>query len=169
MRVLAALAVLCMSCASVAVRHPSIGTPIHGCYIGCPEGYSLFGSFRQEQFRCRNGSRWLTDIVIIGEDDNPNDPNESRWFTGYLNTAAEGLIAKRLATRGITRTSREWSSEYGVEEKKMRAEYGDSARAAYLKIHVALESCDALKRAACQISDNCATHPGEPDPTGRDH
>lgn len=164
--IIAALCGVFCSCASVVTttQHPTIDHPLIGCYIGCPAGYSIFGSFRQELLNCRNGSRWLEDLRITGEDDNPNDPSESRWFTGYLNTAAEGLILRRLADRGVTRLSKEWAAEYGAEEKRLRAEFGDSVRAAYLKIHVALESCDAFKRAHCLAIGTCAAHEGEPDP-----
>jgi len=166
------LAVLCAvlwACASTdVVRHPTLEHPLHGCYIGCPFGYSLFGSFRQQQLNCNGTTRYLTDVTITGEDDAPGSPDESRWFTGYLNAAAEGMILKRLAARGVNKASAEWAHEYGLEEQRMRSEYGDSVRAAYPKKHVALQSCDTFRRSQCMASGNCAALPGEPDPvTGR--
>ena len=116
--------------------------------------------------QCRSDRRDGLDIIITGEENDPGNPGDSRWLTGYINAAAEGLIVKRLASRGITQASKQWGAQFSAELSRLRSEFGNSVRATYLKIDVVLQTCSTYFATQCMGNTEhpCAAHPGEPDP-----
>lgn len=75
--VLVIVASTLFSCRSSEPPIPTKKSPINGCYISCPKGYSPY----RHQHLCNGGVRQFQDIIIIGEDKVSGSPEESRWFT----------------------------------------------------------------------------------------
>ncbi len=159
-----------MACSSIPTDiHPTLNHPIKGCLITCANGRH-FGY--RDQHLCQ-GDRHFLEIDITGEDNVPEDPSESRWYTGLTSTGADYEVKRRLKDEGLKTGTVEWGRRYSVVLKDVQREMGNEARAAYKKQDVVLMPCKAYIAMYCDQPDKkCGTHPGEDisgNPTGRDH
>lgn len=91
---------------STSIIVPTLQTPAPMCYITCPQGY-----MSRQHHLCHSGmSRYFEDITVIGENNNPNSPSDSRWFTteaAYLKIDVErgtcrSIIAQIIAGRSFS-------------------------------------------------------------------
>ena len=138
--------------------HPTPDHPIQGCYISCASGRSFGARF---QHLCQS-DRFLLDIPITGEDNVPDDPSESRWFTGLTSTGADYTVRKRLKAESLKDGTVEWARRYQIVLKDVKREMGDEARAAYNKQDVVLMTCRRYIDQVCGgVDKKCGTHPGE--------
>jgi hypothetical protein len=154
------VAAFCFSCASVPDPHPTPQHKVVACVVLCPAGYAL-----RPQHICRSDRTQFKDILISGEENDPNNPQESRWLTGAPTLAVERLVIDRLAAAGARPTDADWSKKFSDVFDEIRADVGNDAFETYAKIDVVLQTCSAVIQMRCGAgSRDCAAHPGEPDP-----
>jgi hypothetical protein len=160
--IVAAIAAIFVSCASSPEPHPTPEHKVVGCYVACPAGYAL-----RRQHICRSDRTQFKDILISGEENDPNNPQESRWLTGAPTLAVERLVSDRLTAAGARPTDANWSKKFADLFDEIRADVGNDAVESYAKVDVVLQTCSAVIQMRCGAgSRDCAAHPGEPSPGG---
>jgi hypothetical protein len=113
---LAIVAGILFSCAE-SVPHPTKTSTMPGCYVACPQGYTVF----RHQHLCRGGIRQFQDVTITGEDNVPGSPSDDRWYTlngAYLKIDVETVTCHAYIDRLIRdRDPRERGQFPGEDEQ----------------------------------------------------